>query len=82
MGQRLNFADVGFRHLGHVQTEEVLDLQGCDDDGDTTGEAQGHRRRNVLDEASEPGHPHGYQKEARIRVAINRPPTPNCWATG
>jgi len=48
-----------------VQAEEVLDLQGCDDDGDTTGEAQGHRRRNVLDETSEPGHPHGHQKEAR-----------------
>ncbi len=65
MGQRLYLAQIGFRHLQDLQAEEILDLQGGDDDGDTTGEPQGHRGGNVLDEAPETRHAHGHQETAR-----------------
>ena len=35
---------MGFRHLQDLQAEEILDLQGGDDDGDTTGETPGSPR--------------------------------------
>ncbi len=63
MYQRFNLADIGFRHLQDVQAEEILDLQGRDHDGDTTGKAQSHWGGDVLDKAAEPRHPHGQQEK-------------------
>ncbi len=76
MSQRLHLAEVGLRHLGHLQAEEVLDLQGGDHDGDTAGKAQGHRGRNVFDEAAEARHPHGHQEAARDQGGHQEPPHP------
>ncbi|MNL12344.1 hypothetical protein D3C87_1332100 [compost metagenome] len=76
MGQRLHLADIGFRHLGNVQAEEVLDLQGGDHDGDAAGETQGHRGWNVFDEATEARHPHGHQEEAGDEGCHQQAPHP------
>ncbi len=39
-GQCLDLAQIGFRHMRNAQAEEILDLQGGDHNGNTTGKPQ------------------------------------------
>lgn len=52
------------RHYRHVETEEVLHLEGADHDRDPGGEPGGDRVGHELDEPPQPGHPHEDQHEA------------------
>ncbi len=52
-------------HDGHRQAEQVLDLRGEDGEGNTAGEADNDRVRNVLDDRAEMQHAEHNEEDTR-----------------
>jgi hypothetical protein len=70
------------RQLGDFEAEEVLELQRADDQGNTGGEAGGHRVGHELDEAAHAREPIAIRIIPAIIVASSRPPRPKRVAIG
>ncbi len=64
-GDRGDFLDVVIGHVGDFEAEEILHLQGGDDDANACGEARGDGERHKLDEAAQPREAHEHEQDAR-----------------
>lgn len=64
------------RYLRHLQPEEILDLPGKDDQRDAGREANGNGVRDVLDNGTEPHHPHYNEEEAGKQGRHGEPVVP------
>ncbi|MCY1359437.1 hypothetical protein D9M69_460080 [compost metagenome] len=77
-GQQAQLLHVVLRRFGQLQAEQVLDLQGGDDDADAGGEPQGDWIRDELDQPAEacqahddqdqPGHQGAEQQSAQAEL--------------